>query len=117
MKYGIDYRWLAKGADHSVDNTTMQKAVDVEVDETQFTLIPMVGDYVDLPGENDFRHVPIKGKVRSRLFHYKLGYCYVIITVEETDDDWSKIAPGCGRLVHLARPRDLDPELGPEAEG
>lgn len=32
-------------------------------------------------------------------------------------DDWSKIAPGCGRLVHLARPRDLDPELGPEARG
>lgn len=93
MKYGIDYRWLAKGASHSVDNTTMQQAVDVEVDETQFTLIPSVGDYVDLPGENDFRHVPVKGKVRSRLFHYKLGYCYVIITVEETDDDWSKIAP------------------------
>lgn len=29
-------------------------------------------------------------------------------------DDWADIAPNCGRLVHLARPRDLDPELGPE---
>lgn len=29
-------------------------------------------------------------------------------------DDWSEIAPGCGKLVHFARPRDLDPELGPE---
>lgn len=29
-------------------------------------------------------------------------------------DDWSKLAPGCGKLVHFARPRDLDPELGPE---
>ncbi len=93
MKYGIDYRYRAKGAAKSVDNTTMQQAVDVEVDETQFALIPLVGDYVDLPGENDFRHVAIKGKVASRLFHYKLGYCYVIIMVEETDDDWSKIAP------------------------
>jgi phosphohistidine phosphatase len=27
---------------------------------------------------------------------------------------WSECAPGCGTLVHLARPRDLDPELGPE---
>ena len=27
---------------------------------------------------------------------------------------WADCAPGCGRLVHLARPRDLDPELGPE---
>jgi hypothetical protein len=93
MKYGIDYRYRAKGAAKAVDNTTMQQAVDVEVDETQFALIPDVGDYVDLPGENDFRHLPIKGKVASRLFHYKLGYCYVIIMVEETDDDWSKIAP------------------------
>ena len=30
-------------------------------------------------------------------------------------EDWGQIAPGCGLLVHLARPRDLDPELGPEA--
>ena len=29
-------------------------------------------------------------------------------------DDWADIAPNCGDLVHLARPRDLDPELGPE---
>ena len=30
-------------------------------------------------------------------------------------DDWSAITPGCGALVHFARPRDLDPELGPES--
>jgi phosphohistidine phosphatase len=29
-------------------------------------------------------------------------------------DRWDDCAPGCGRLVHFARPRDLDPELGPE---
>jgi phosphohistidine phosphatase len=27
---------------------------------------------------------------------------------------WADCAAGCGTLVHLARPRDLDPELGPE---
>ncbi len=27
---------------------------------------------------------------------------------------WADCAPGCGTLVHLTRPRDLDPELGPE---
>jgi phosphohistidine phosphatase len=31
--------------------------------------------------------------------------------------EWSEIVPGCGILVHLARPRDLDPELGPEELG
>jgi phosphohistidine phosphatase len=30
-------------------------------------------------------------------------------------DDWGDLADGCGHLVHLVRPRDLDPELGPEA--
>lgn len=29
-------------------------------------------------------------------------------------DRWSDCASGFGALVHLARPRDLDPELGPE---
>ncbi len=29
-------------------------------------------------------------------------------------DDWSEMKPRCGKLVHFARPRDLDAELGPE---
>jgi phosphohistidine phosphatase len=29
-------------------------------------------------------------------------------------DRWSDCRPNCGRLVHFARPRDLDPALGPE---
>ena len=29
-------------------------------------------------------------------------------------DDWSELREGCGTLVHFARPRDLDPDLGPE---
>ena len=32
-------------------------------------------------------------------------------------DRWADCAPGCGTLVHLSRPRDLDPELGPEQVG
>lgn len=32
-------------------------------------------------------------------------------------DDWGRLAPGCGQLIHFARPRDLDPELGPERVG
>ena len=29
-------------------------------------------------------------------------------------DRWAGCGPGCGALTHFARPRDLDPELGPE---
>ena len=28
-------------------------------------------------------------------------------------DDWDQLTGGCGKLAHFARPRDLDPELGP----
>jgi phosphohistidine phosphatase len=28
--------------------------------------------------------------------------------------DWADLAPGCGKLIRFTRPRDLDPELGPE---
>ncbi len=29
-------------------------------------------------------------------------------------ENWADLEPGCGQLVHFARPRDLDPELGPQ---
>ncbi len=29
-------------------------------------------------------------------------------------DRWADLTDKCGKLVHLVRPRDLDPELGPE---
>lgn len=32
-------------------------------------------------------------------------------------DRWADCGPGCGTLVHLSRPRDLDPRLGPETAG
>ena len=35
--------------------------------------------------------------------------------IELAIDDWSDLAPDCGRLVHFTRPRDLDPTLGPES--
>ena len=30
-------------------------------------------------------------------------------------DDWATLGKDVGKLVHFARPRDLDPTLGPEA--
>lgn len=39
------------------------------------------------------------------------SYCVFECDIEH----WSDLAPGCARLVHFARPRDLDPDLGPEA--
>jgi phosphohistidine phosphatase len=38
------------------------------------------------------------------------AYAVLELDVEQ----WSEVAEGCARLVHLTRPRDLDAELGPE---
>lgn len=35
-------------------------------------------------------------------------------TIELDIDTWAQCDESCGRLVHFARPRDLDPGLGPE---
>ncbi len=35
--------------------------------------------------------------------------------IELAADDWAALDKECGKLVHFARPRDLDPALGPEA--
>ncbi len=37
--------------------------------------------------------------------------------IELDIDSWSDLRLNCGKLVHLARPRDLDPSLGPETVG
>jgi phosphohistidine phosphatase len=34
--------------------------------------------------------------------------------LELAADDWAGLEKECGKLVHFARPRDLDPALGPE---
>lgn len=38
---------------------------------------------------------------------------YAVLEVDI--DDWADLSDGSARLVHLARPRDLDPDLGPQA--
>ena len=89
FKYGIDYRYLPKGGASPVDNTV---PVDVEVDNDEFGLIPNVGDFVDIPGDDPgMRNVPLRGRVRSRLFKYVMNYCYITIIVEDSDDDWGKL--------------------------
>jgi phosphohistidine phosphatase len=37
-----------------------------------------------------------------------------LATIECAVDHWADLKPGCGALVGFTRPRDLDPELGPE---
>lgn len=51
---------------------------------------------------------PLRAKVEEK-------FPTAAFAVLECDiDRWSDLHDGCARFVHLMRPRDLDPELGPE---
>ena len=66
-------------------------------------LADLVFDIVDPENEN------------SLFDEAKVKFPTAAFAVFELDiDDWTELADGCGRLVHFTRPRDLDPELGPQ---
>jgi hypothetical protein len=83
VKYGIDYKFLPKGAKSLVEIGTDQ---DVEIEEDGFGLIPAVGDYVSIPGDRDDNRESYRGRVHHRYFRYVLGFCYISIVIEEADD-------------------------------
>ncbi len=71
------------------------------------------------PGLHDLIFDLVSPQAENNLFdEVAEKYPTATFAVLELDiDDWSDIAPDCGSIVHLARPRDLDPELGPEMIG
>ncbi len=68
------------------------------------------------PGFGDMVFELVAPKNENDLFdEAKVKFPTAAFAVFELDiDDWADLKEGCGTLVHFARPRDLDPELGPE---
>lgn len=64
---------------------------------------------LDLVGPNEEN--ALFGEVVSKF--PTAGFAVLELEIET----WADCAPGCGRIVHFARPRDLDPELGPLRAG
>lgn len=68
------------------------------------------------PGFGDMVFELVAPRNENALFdEAKVKFPTAAFAVFELDiDDWADLTEGCGKLVHFARPRDLDPELGPE---
>lgn len=68
------------------------------------------------PGLADLVLDLVAPKYENALFdEAKVKFPTAAFAVFELDiTRWSDLAPECGKLVHFARPRDLDAELGPE---
>ncbi|MCL6684034.1 hypothetical protein [Sphingomonas alba] len=85
MKYSMDFQYMPRGHDRPLDDGEI---VGLSVDQSQFALIPAVGDYVQLePMTSDADHARFSGRVKSRLFRYFGNeHCGINIVIEETDD-------------------------------
>lgn len=68
------------------------------------------------PGLQDMLFTLVAPNAENALFdEAKVKFPTASFAVYELDiDKWSDIRPECGKLVHFARPRDLDASLGPE---
>lgn len=71
------------------------------------------------PGLQELALALVAAEHEDALFEEVLAkYPTAAFTVLELDiGSWAECKPGCGKIVHFARPRDLDPELGPVAFG
>ena len=68
------------------------------------------------PGLGDMILELVAADAENDLFdEAKVKFPTAAFAVFELDiEDWADLKPECGKLVHFARPRDLDAELGPE---
>lgn len=68
------------------------------------------------PGLGDMLFELVAPKNENALYdEAKVKFPTAAFAVYRLDiEDWSDLRDGCGVLVHFARPRDLDPDLGPE---
>lgn len=68
------------------------------------------------PGLGDMLFELVSPKNENALYdEAKVKFPTAAFAVYELDiDDWADLRDGRGTLAHFARPRDLDPELGPE---
>ncbi len=90
--------------------------MDVLRDQSdEFKSVLMVGHN---PGMEDlvFDLVPDDGSSPLRDVVWEKYPTAAIARMELAIDSWGAIDRKCGTLTHFIRPRDLDPELGPEEE-
>ncbi|MBY6218231.1 SixA phosphatase family protein [Qipengyuania aquimaris] len=131
--HGVKWDKLVASPAERVRITLEEAALDLEPDwdrrlylastDTIFDVIREDGGDADAlllaghnPGFGDMVFELVAPKNENDLFdEAKVKFPTAAFAVFELDiDDWEDLAEGCGKLVHFARPRDLDPELGPE---
>jgi phosphohistidine phosphatase len=107
----IDATW-----DRRIYLASSATLMDVLRDQSDaFTSVLMVGHN---PGMEDlvFDIVPDDGSSPLRDVVWEKYPTAAIARIELNIDSWADIDRKCGKLTHFIRPRDLDPELGPEEE-
>ena len=111
---GLDVPVQYKEAAYLADSQTLMQLVSACDDRADAVL--MVGHN---PGLQELALDLVAEDKEDKLFDEVMTkYPTAAFAVLELDiDTWANVRSGCGKLVHFARPRDLDPELGPVRVG
>jgi len=108
-------RWLPQcegGATRLVDNTTMAQPVDVEVDETQFTLIPKQGETMNLKPLDEYVAYDQSQQAQSDLDAEVVFVGYGIEAPEYNWDDYKGVdVRGKVLLMLVNEPASDDPKF------
>lgn len=131
--YGVQWDKLLASPAHRVQSTLEMANLGLKPEwdqrlylassDTICDVIPETGGSADAllvaghnPGLGDMLFELVSPKNENALYdEAKLKFPTAAFAVYQLDiDDWAGLKEGCGTLIHFARPRDLDPELGPE---
>ena len=111
---GLDIPIRFEEAAYLADSQTLMQLLSACADENAAVL--MVGHN---PGMQELALDLVSPENEDDLFNEVMTkYPTAAFAMLELDiGRWADLKNGCGRLVHFARPRDLDPELGPVRVG
>lgn len=132
-EHGIDWDLVLASSAERVQRTLETALPDLEPQFDKRLYLASVETIVDLvhefggdadsillaghnPGLQELLYALVPPAAENALFDKAATkYPTATFAVFELDiDDWADLKKDCGKLVHFIRPRDLDPQLGPE---
>ncbi len=131
--HGVVWSKIIASSAERVKQTLAEALPDTEIEwdkraylASSVTLMELIREHSDdeqailmaghNPGLQDLIFDIVPPSAENALFDEAAGkFPTATFAVLELDiDSWEQFSGDCGKLVHLKRPRDLDPELGPE---
>jgi len=111
---GLDVPITYRESAYLADSSTLLSLLEAVDPSAQAVLIAAHN-----PGLQELALELVSDEAENDLFNEVMAkFPTASFAVLELDiNDWKDVRRGCGRITHFARPRDLDPDLGPMSVG